>query len=151
MTLEPSREAVADAVAVLQDRLRQLVAGARTTATESPDAPMQILEGAVAPLHTAALVADDAAKFVLTNAAATALTGYSRDELRRLSMWQLTPGAREREAESLWRAFLQQREQTGAYSICRKSGGQIFVAYAAAAHVLPGLHVSLLEAITTRT
>jgi PAS domain S-box-containing protein len=151
MLIEPSREVVADAVAGLQDRLRRLVADARTLATGCTDASLHILEGIVAPLQSAALVADDAAKFVLTNAAATELTGYSRRELRRLSMWQLTPGGHEREAESLWRAFLQQREQTGAYIICSKSGNQTLAAYAAAAHVLPGLHVSLLDPITTRT
>jgi PAS domain S-box-containing protein len=146
MPTGPRSAALANTIAALDDRLKRLVAGARVAIAESPDAPLAILEALVGPMRCAVLVADNAARFVLTNDAASRLTGYSREELRRLSMWQITPGVREREAESLWRAFLEQRWQSGEYRICQRGGNEIALAYVAAAHVLPGLHVSLLQA-----
>ena len=107
MAHEPRSAALTGAIAALDDRMGPLIAGARAAVAESSDPPLAILDALVAPMRCAVLVADDAARFVLTNDAASRLTGYSREELRRLSMWQITPGVREREAESLWRAFLQ--------------------------------------------
>jgi PAS domain S-box-containing protein len=149
MSTEPRSATLASTIASLDDRMRRLIIAARDAATESSTPPPTILAALVAPMRCAVLVADDAARFVLTNDAASRLTGYSREELLRLSMWQITPGVREREAESLWRAFLQQRTQTGEYRICQRGGREVAAAYAAAARVLPGLHVSLLEPITT--
>ena len=140
----------AQAIASLRDRLVRLVALARVAAGGSTDSPLQIVERLVAPLDCAALIADDAARFVLSNAEASRMTGYTGRELRRLSMWQITPGAREHEAETLWRAFVSRGEQTGEWPLCSKDGREIVTAYAAAANILPGLHLSLLEPITTR-
>ena len=49
----------------------------------------------------AALVANGAGLYVLANNAASESTGYSASELRRLSVWQLTPTVAEYEAEVL--------------------------------------------------
>jgi PAS domain-containing protein len=73
------------------------------------------------------------------------LTKYSAEELRRLSVWQLTPGVNEDEAETLWRAFRQQRAQSGDYQLMTKDGQVVTAKYAARANILPRLHVSLLE------
>jgi PAS domain S-box-containing protein len=107
--------------------------------------PFAVLAQLIASLALAALVADDAGSFILTNPVAAELTGYSADELRRLSVWDLTPTVNEREAETLWRAFLQQREQSGDYHLLTKDRRTVIAAYAARAHVLPGMHVSLLQ------
>src|SRR5207237_1311483 len=69
----------------------------------------------------AVLVANDHGSFVMANAVASELTGYSLSELRNLSLWQITPDVLEREAEILWRAFLQQREQFGTYRLIKKN------------------------------
>jgi PAS domain S-box-containing protein len=92
----------------------------------------------------AVLVADDHGSFVMANVVASALTGYSLMELRKLSLWQLTPDVHEREAETLWRAFLQQQEQFGTYRLVKKNGQTIVTPYAARTNVVRGYHVSVL-------
>ena len=92
----------------------------------------------------AVLVADDSGSYVMANAAACSLTGYSEAELRKLSVWHLTPDVHEREAETLWRAFRQQREQFGTYRLLLKDGRTTVTSYAARANIAPGLHVSVL-------
>jgi PAS domain S-box-containing protein len=104
-----------------------------------------VLGDLIRAVPCAALVANDAGAFVLVNEAAVPLTGYSRPELLRLSVWQITPGVNEREAETLWRAFLQQREQIGTYSVLRKDRTVVVADYAARAGVLPGFNVALLR------
>jgi PAS domain S-box-containing protein len=108
-------------------------------------APLEVLNRLIEALPVAALVADDDGRYVLTNPLASNLTGYSADELRRLSVWDITPSRNDREAETLWRAFRQQRAQSGDYQLMTKSGRVVTAAYAARAHVLRGLHVSLLR------
>jgi PAS domain S-box-containing protein len=93
----------------------------------------------------AILVANDTGSFVMTNDAASGLTGYSTSELLKLSVWQLTPDVHEREAETLWRAFRQQAEQSGTYKLVRKDGRTIVALYAAKTNVVRGLHVSVLS------
>lgn len=108
-------------------------------------APLDVLRGLIEPLPVAALVADDNGRYILTNQVASELTGYSAEELRRLSVWHLTPSVNEREAETLWRAFRQQRAQSGAYQLLTKQGQVVTVKYAARANVPPGMHISLLQ------
>jgi PAS domain S-box-containing protein len=101
-------------------------------------------------LPLAALVADDDGHYVLTNAAGSRLTGYSPSELRRRSVWDLTPSADQRDFEVLWRAFIRQKEQRGVYEILTKSGRVRKAEYAARAHVLPHLHVTVLRPADSR-
>jgi PAS domain S-box-containing protein len=102
------------------------------------------LEQMIDGLPFAAFVANDAGVFVMVNRAASSLTGYSSSELLKLSVWHITPDVHEREAETLWRAFRQQSEQTGTYRVLRKNGATVVSHYAAKTNVVPGLHVSIL-------
>ena len=108
-------------------------------------APVDVLRRLIDALPVAALVVDDSGRYILSNALASELTGYSPEELRRLSLWQLTPDVNEQEAETLWRAFRQQRAQTGDYQLLTKEGRVLTVKYAARTNVLPRMHVSLLD------
>jgi PAS domain S-box-containing protein len=94
---------------------------------------------------TAALVANTEGRYVAANRAASELTGYGQQELLTLSVWDLTPPAGERDVDVLWRAFLQQREQSGVYTLVTRDGRTVEAPYAARAHVLPGLHLALLK------
>jgi PAS domain S-box-containing protein len=96
-------------------------------------------------LPFAALVANDAGLFVMVNRAASTLTGYSPSELLKLSVWQITPDVHEREAETLWRAFLQHSEQFGTYRLLLKDGRTVVSHYAAKTNIVPGFHVSILS------
>ena len=115
------------------------------TAVRRGEVPVDVLRRLIDALPVAALVVDDTGRYILANARASELTGYSPDELRRLSLWQLTPDVNEHEAETLWRAFRQQRAQTGDYQLLTKDGTVLTVKYAARTNVLPKMHVSLLE------
>jgi PAS domain S-box-containing protein len=127
----------------LHERAQEVKGEARVLAQQSGQ-EMSTLARILAPLAEAALVADDAGRFVFVNEAAALLTGYSVAELLRLSVWDITPADSEYEAELLWRVFLQQGQQSGVYEVRRKEGSRVPAEYAALAHVLPGLHVSML-------
>jgi HTH-type transcriptional regulator, bacterioopsin transcriptional activator and related proteins len=105
-----------------------------------------MLRSVIDTLPDAALVADSHGRYVAANHAAAPLTGYTLSELVCLSVWQLTPNAKEHEAETLWRAFLLRHEQQGEYPILTKTNRVIVAEYAATTNVLPGLHLSLLRA-----
>jgi PAS domain S-box-containing protein len=102
-----------------------------------------ILSGlAAAPV--AVLIANDGARYVEVNAAATVLTGYTRSELLRMSVWDLTPQPERSAGMTAWEGFLRTGEQSGAYPLRRKDGTIVHAAYFATAHVLPNLHLSAL-------
>lgn len=90
------------------------------------------------------LVADDDARYVEANAAACALSGYSRDELLALTIWDLTPEQRVPQDRRLWDRFLRDGRFEGSYRIRRRTGETVTIRCAASANVSPGLHVSAL-------
>jgi PAS domain S-box-containing protein len=96
-------------------------------------------------IRTAVLIADRSGLYVAANRAACALTGYSEDELMRKGLHDLTGQADERVAEPLWRAFIEQGEQRGEFTLRRKDGSAVVVRYEALSNVAPGLHASFLE------
>lgn len=126
-------------------RLAKLVKEARRLSKNGANADSAaILRELVSDLPLAALVANDDGRYVIANKAASELTGYSNRELRALSVWDLTPPNQRGDFELLWRAFLQQRQQNGEYPLAIKDGSVVKALYAACAHALPGLHLSLL-------
>jgi len=128
--------------------LRALLADVVIEAQQLPRSgavPLASLQRIMNALPVAALIADNQGRYVLANAAACTLTGHSVDALKRLSVWDLTPDPKAHEAERLWWAFLDRREQSGEYALLTKSGEVISAVYAAQLNLLPGLHISLLE------
>lgn len=132
----------------LRAHLAQLVEEARRLSL-APDAPKReaILQRLLDPLAFAAFVANNEGRYVVTNRAAARLTQYSHEELQALSVWDLTRPQTAPDADILWRAFLQQREQTGEYELLLRDGTCATMLYVARAHVLPGLHLSLMAPI----
>jgi PAS domain S-box-containing protein len=106
-----------------------------------------VLQRLIDALTVAAFVADSHGRFVAANRHAAELTGYTVAELRLLSVWQITPGVNEHQAETLWRAFLSRGEQSGEYHVLGRGGRIIKARYAALTDLLPGFHVSLLQRI----
>jgi PAS domain S-box-containing protein len=95
-------------------------------------------------LPVAALVADNAQRYVAANAAAQALTGYSQAELSGLTVMDLTPMPNTEDGRTLWETFIGQGGQRGEYELVPKTGSPRLVRYWAFASVAPGIHVSLL-------
>ena len=69
----------------------------------------------------------------------------------RMSVWDITPGARVAQGRALWREFVEKGRLRGVYEIRRKDGTNVRAEYVALANVLPGLHVSALVPTTKRS
>jgi PAS domain S-box-containing protein len=104
----------------------------------------QALLDHAADMPVALLVANNSGHYVDVNALATELTGYSRAELLRMSVWDLTPDGSAAAGRAMWRKFIAAGQMTGKYPLCRKDGTKVRADFRAWANVLPGLHVSAL-------
>ncbi len=96
-------------------------------------------------LTVAALAADDDGAYLVVNDAAAGLTGYRVAELERMNVWDLTPAMAAEVGAKLWSAFLADGEQHGIYDLQGKDQVIRGLNYYARAHVLPHVHVSLLQ------
>jgi len=123
------------------NRLRRRLRGVPSSALR------RTLENELEALGTAALAADNTGQYIAVNGGASTLTGYSRAELLRMSVRDLTPAMRQDLSSDLWNRFIQAGTQAGEYVLQRKDGSPIGVHYAAFASVVPGVHVSVLQEI----
>jgi len=130
--------------------LRRALADVRDAAKRSADSTIAREERARQMATSAGetmisiLIADDEARYVEVSPAVCALTGYSHDELLRMTIWDLTGEERTPQGKRLWRRFLKDGRYEGPYRIQRKSGEIVTIRCSAEAHVAPGLHVSAL-------
>jgi PAS domain S-box-containing protein len=92
----------------------------------------------------AVLAADDHAAYLAANPAACAMTGYREAEILEMTVWQLSAPPQVAPGQRLWRIFLADGMTVGRYRLLRKDGEIVAVEYAAATHVVPGIHVSVL-------
>jgi PAS domain S-box-containing protein len=97
----------------------------------------------------AILIADDAGRYLDANPQAEVLTGYSRAELLRLRVTDLTPEAVPDRGEPLYQEFVRRGRMTGEYSLRRKDGELVQVEYAAV-RTGPGRSLSILRDVTAR-
>jgi PAS domain-containing protein len=106
--------------------------------------PHRVVSGYIAGLPIPALVADDSGAYIDANAAALALTGFTRAELMHRTVGDLTAPSDAPVEERLWRSFLRSAHQRGSYALRRKNGEVIQVHYDAYTGIAPGVHVSFL-------
>lgn len=99
---------------------------------------------------SAVLLADDAAQCVDANPAACRLLGYTRKELLKRSVWDVFHNLDKAEGSKLWKAFLARGSLGGEYEIQRKDGSGATAEFCAVAHIVPGLHLSVLRDISER-
>jgi PAS domain S-box-containing protein len=92
----------------------------------------------------ALILADDSARYVAAAGETRVLTGYEADELRGLTVADLTPAVDESQARALWDAFLLSGAQEGQFTIQHRDGRKTRVRYSAMANLVPGLHVTAL-------
>lgn len=102
------------------------------------------LQRSLEELQASALAADNTGRYVAANSAATALTGYSRSELLKMAVKDLTPALRQDDSGQMWQRFIHAGAQSGDYELERRDGALVTVHYAAYASVAPGVHVSVL-------
>jgi PAS domain S-box-containing protein len=131
--------------------MRRLERAIELLTTASPPesvvrARAETLLGLLSNLSIPILIADNRGRYVDVNHAATRLTGYSRAELLRMAIWDLTPRPGRTAGARLWRAFLKRGRMSGDYHLCRKDETLLTARYFAVANVLPGVHVAALIA-----
>jgi PAS domain S-box-containing protein len=90
------------------------------------------------------LVANDEARYVEANAAICALTGYSREQLLEMSIWDLSAEDVVERGQRAWKRFLRDGRFEGSYRIRRSTGEHVTIHCSAAANIVPGLHVSTM-------
>ncbi len=98
----------------------------------------------------ALLIADDAGRYVHANPAAAELTGWSRDELLAMSVFDITPAPNREAARAMWARFLDEGAMEGEYRLVRRDGRAVDVEFRAVAQVTPGRHLSALRDVSER-
>ena len=129
-------------VRAIRDRVRGVPRG--STVGRVLEAVDAIVGGSEAP---AALLADGTARYIGVNDAACELTGRSRDQLLELTVWDLTPRLAVAEGQRQWAHFVERGTLSGDYRLWTPDGVEVAATYAAAANVLPGCHLSLLQRV----
>lgn len=98
----------------------------------------------------AILLVDNEARFVDGNPAACALLGYSREELQRLTVGDITPAPQQQHYLELWQRFMAVGHVSGVYVLHRKDRSTVEVDYRAVANITPGLHLGIIHDITAQ-
>jgi PAS domain S-box-containing protein len=147
--MSAKRTAIPRAMDLSARRIRQLEqALAELTTTAAPEDVTrhraELVLAHLADISIAVLIANDRGRYVDANARAPILTGYTRNELLKMAVWDLTPTPRHGLGLRLWREFLRRGRMRGNYQVRRKNGTIVTARYVAVANVLPGIHVSAL-------
>ncbi len=98
----------------------------------------------------AILVTDDDARYVDANPAACEMTGYDRHELMGLSLWDVAALEDPEDVRAAWWEFLSTGEGNGLFPLRKKDGTVITAEFRAKSHILPGIHLSVLNDVTER-
>jgi PAS domain S-box-containing protein len=131
--------------------LRNTIAELRPRARlgESPDlCGLPEIVGGFERASASVLVADNDARYVAANGAASRLTGYTREELLASTVWDLTAPTDLADGRAAWRFFLKEGEFDGLYRLRRKDGTLVWVHAIAIAHLVRGLHVAALAEVS---
>jgi len=120
------------------------LAAAARRAVRGRRAQRDALISYITTLRVATLVADDAGCYIAANEAACRLTGYTSDELLKLSVAELTAPEDVVPGDRLWNSFVRSDYQRGTFTIRHKDGTPLRVVYHAYTDIVDGMHVSFL-------
>ncbi len=95
----------------------------------------------------AILLASDDGHYLDANPAACSLLGYSHDQLVGLPVAAVVV-PEQVDTEAAWAAFQQTGRASGRVRLRRRDGAVVEALYNAVAHVLPGVHLSVLSDVT---
>jgi len=91
------------------------------------------------------LIVNNIGRYIAVNDLACALAGYSRTELLRKTISDLTAPNEIVRYERLWDSFIGSTKQHGVYNILRKDGTLVKVEYVAYTDLAPGIHISVIR------
>ncbi len=118
--------------------------GALATTDRTLRSRAEALLEEAAHMPVALLIANNSGRYIDVNDHATRLTGFSRAELLRRSVWDMTPTSSVAEGRRLWHEFTQAGRLAARYTLCRRDGSVVRADFRAWANVLPGVHVAAL-------
>lgn len=105
-----------------------------------------IFENSVTPM----LICDSYLRYKDVNPAACQMLGYSKEELLRMNVLQLTRQDRQIETLLRWTDFISTKYQTGVIELFKKDGTKIIVEYQATSEFTSGMHLSSMTDITDK-
>lgn len=94
------------------------------------------------------ILIDNDGYYVDVNPAMTKLLGYSREELLRMKIGDITPAGKKEAIREVWRHLVAGESSHGVFQVDGKDGVKHFVELQALGHVRPGLHYGILHDIT---
>lgn len=100
--------------------------------------------------NDAILLADDQGCYLDVNPAACRMLGYARHELIGLQSRAIFAEGEGSWAEGAWAEFLARGTQVGECKLRRRDGSTLRADYSGIAHILPGLHLSILRDMSER-
>lgn len=98
----------------------------------------------------AIFLANDAGTCVAVNPAACHLTGYDSQQLVGRSIGDISPHSFQDRFEETWHRFLASGQLSGRYTLRTSDGREIETEFRAVAHIIPGLHLSVMHDISDR-
>jgi PAS domain S-box-containing protein len=94
------------------------------------------------------VILDDEGRFVEVNPAASAILGYTAQELLTLSIRNVIKLGPRQTFEDVWSSFLSAGKMSGESPMLRKDGVIVDIEFRAVANFLPGLHLSSIRDVT---
>ncbi|MBX2943320.1 MAG: PAS domain S-box protein [Cyclobacteriaceae bacterium] len=94
------------------------------------------------------LLANDNGEYIQCNEAACRHLGYTKDEILKLTIYDLIESTHDAIAEELWNEFKENGTSKGLIKLKRKNGKLIECQYSAKDNVQPGVHLSILTDVT---
>ena len=91
---------------------------------------------------------DDAGRYVDGNPACCEMLGYGREELRRLTVWDVTPAQAAPCIPEVLLQFLAAGSLSGEHVLLCKGGATRVVEFRSVANILPGLHLAIHRDVT---
>lgn len=100
--------------------------------------------------HDAILMAGDDGHFLEVNPAAARMLGYTREQLLGLGIDAVFATSDRSLSERAWEEFLVHGTQSGECTLRRKDGTSLRADYSAVAHILPGVHLTIMRDLSER-
>lgn len=96
----------------------------------------------------AIILVDDEGHYIDVNQAAAKLFGYSREELLRMKVGDLTPGENREDLKAIWREVFAGASIQTIHVGATKGGDRLILKLQTLGHVTPGLNYSIIHDIT---
>jgi len=117
---------------------------------DSHDHTLDVYRNIFENTFDAILLIDNEFRYIDANPSACDLLGYSKTELMNKKIGDLTPERNIEMGEKTWMNFLNEGNQKGEYILLKKDRREINVEYHAVANIQSGIHIFIINDVTTK-